>query len=495
MDDRRSVSPGSILDLGKAGLFGLQIEQKYGGQELSNADAYRVIAQAVAMDTNLALILGVHNAIGVMPIRTFADEKVKVNVLPQLARGAALVTIAASEPGAGSDVQGISTTATAVPGGYLVNGTKMWISLGAWAGYVNLLARTTDEYGHSKGLSAFLVQTPCAGFVPGAEAMTLGMKGFPQNRIDIKDLRLPRDALLGVEGQGMAVAQSAFYAGRSMLGGACIGAMKRCLQLTARYAARRSVATGRLLDNGRVQQILSECMAATRAVEIFVQHVAEDLDAGREVPTEIYSACKVLSTELAFRVADWSVQLLGARGYLDTNVVGKIFRDIRLLRLFEGATETLTVYMGSKIAKDPQRVIELIDERYGSRSTVELLGGVYSDIMTGLPRPDNDSGTSHRNKHIFANITGDLTCWGILAAMTAHTAQRTGATLDQYTAFWAERQLADRVHQARDGKRQYEVFDATFLAEQIAEYETAIGNVQQNLAGEGRELDDLLARH
>ncbi|WP_307711507.1 acyl-CoA dehydrogenase family protein [Streptomyces sp. V4I23] len=494
MDDRRSVTPGAILDLGKAGLFGLQVQQKYGGQELSHADTYRVIAQAAVMDTNLALIVGVHNAIGVTPIRTFADERVKAEVLPQIARGTSLATLAVSEPDIGSNVQGIATTATSVPGGYVVNGTKCWISLGAWAGYVNLLTKTTDEKGRPKGLSAFLVEGRSAGFVPGLEAVTLGMRGFPQNRIDINNLRVSSDALLGAEGEGMAVAQSAFYGGRGMLGGACIGVMKRCLQLTARFAARRSVATGKLLDNGRAQQILSECMAATRAVEILVQQVADDLDAGREVSAELYSACKILSTELAFRVADWAVQLLGARGYLDTNIVGKLFRDIRLLRIFEGATETLTVYMGSVIAKDPQQLAELIGNRYGARSTLELLGKTYGDLMASLPESDRGTQTAYRNKHILANITGELACWGILAAMTEYTAKRTGTQLDQYTAFWAERQLADRMHTANDKKRQYGVFDADFLSERIAEYETSIGDVQQSLAGEDRKLDELLTR-
>jgi alkylation response protein AidB-like acyl-CoA dehydrogenase len=494
MDDRRCVTPAAILDLGKAGLFGLQVEREYGGQELSYADTYRVITQATVMDSTLALILGVHNAIGVTPIRTFAHDAVKADILPGLARGTDLVTIAVSEPGAGSNVQGISTTATSVPGGYLINGTKMWISLGAWAGYVNLLAKTKDEFGRSKGLSAFLVPGSSAGFIPGPEAMTLGMKGFPQNRIDIKDLRLPAGALLGVEGQGMAVAQSSFHAGRSMLGAACVGAMKRCLQLTARYAARRSVATGRLLDNGRVQQILTECMAATRAVEILLQQVADDLDSGREVPVELYSACKVHSTELAFRVADWSVQLLGARGYLDTNVVAQIFRDVRLLRIFEGSTETLTVYMGSLMAKDPQRMVELINRRYGDGSTTQLLGEIYGDLAASRPAPDENIATTRRNQHILANIAGELSSWALLAAATAASAQRTSTTLDQYTAYWAEQQLADRVRLARDEKRQYEVFDATFLAEQIAEYETAIGDVQQGLAGEAREFDELLTR-
>ncbi|GGZ64494.1 hypothetical protein GCM10010344_33600 [Streptomyces bluensis] len=494
MDDRRSVTPAAILDLGKAGLFGLQVAQKYGGLELSHADAYRVIAQAAVMDTNLALIAGVHNAIGVTPIRVFGDDRTKAVVLPEIARGRSLATLAVSEPGAGSNVQGITTTATAVPGGYVVNGRKCWISLGAWAGHVNLLAKTTDEQGRPTGLSAFLVEGHSDGFVPGPEAVTLGMKAFPQNRIDITNLRLPSEALLGAEGQGMAVAQSAFYGGRGMLGGACVGVMKRCLQLTGRFAARRHVATGTLLHNGRVQQILSECVAATRAVEILVHQVAHDLDSGREVSPELYSACKILATELAFRVADWSVQLLGGRGYLDTNVIGQLFRDIRLLRIFEGATETLTVYMGSVISKEPRNLIELVSGRYRAVGTMELLGKTYDRLVAGLPASDRGLRAALRDKHILASVTGELACWGLLSAMTEYTAHRTGTELDRYTAFWAGRQLNDRVQQAGDTKRQFEVLDAAFLSEQIATYATEIGDVQQSLAGEDRQLDVLLSR-
>jgi alkylation response protein AidB-like acyl-CoA dehydrogenase len=494
IDERRTIPPSVILDLGRAGLFGLRVAESYGGQALSHVDTFRVITQATAIDANVALTLGIHNAIGISPIEAFADDQAKSTVLPQLARGTSLATIAASEPGAGSNLQGISTVATKVSGGYVVNGAKCWISLGSWAGHINLITKLQDQYGRAQGVCAFLVEGASKGFTPGHEVMTVGMRGLPQNHIDIADLRLPAGALLGAEGEGLAVAQTAFEAGRAMLAAASLGTMQRCLQLATRFASRREVATGRLLDNGRTQQILSECVAATRAVEMLVQRVAGDLDQGRKIPPELYFACKIMSTELGWGVVDRSMQLLGARGYLDTNIVARHFRDFRLLRIFEGATEAVTVYVGSLIGKDPARFQELLAERFGAQSVLERLGAAYSDILAGVPS-EAGSSTAQRDRHILANIGGELACWGILASLTQHTASRTHTELDRYTAAWAERQLEDRLRMARDGKRQYEILSPAFLADQIGGYTAAIGDIEQGLAGEATDLDELLARH
>jgi alkylation response protein AidB-like acyl-CoA dehydrogenase len=494
IDERRSIPPSVILDLGRAGLFGLRVAEAYGGQALSHADTFRVITQATAIDANVALTLGIHNAIGISPIEAFADDRTKSTVLPQLARGTSLATIAASEPGAGSNLQGISTTATKVSGGYVVNGVKCWISLGSWAGHINLIANLQDQYGRAQGVCAFLVEGASKGFTPGPEAMTVGMRGLPQNHIDIADLRLPAGALLGAEGEGLAVAQTAFEAGRAMLAAASLGTMQRCLQLAARFASRRTVATGRLLDNGRTQQILSECTAATRAVEMLVQLVAGDLDQGRSIPPELYFACKIMSTELGWAVVDRSMQLLGARGYLDTNIVARYFRDFRLLRIFEGATEAVTVYVGSLVGKDPVRFHALLAERFGAQSVLDRLGSAYGDILAGVPS-EAGSSTARRDRHILANLGGELACWAIMASLTQYTASRTSTELDHYTAVWAERQLADRLRMARDTKRQYEILSPAFLADQINGYSATIGDIQQGLAGEATDLDELLARH
>lgn len=482
IDERRTVTPANVLAAGREGLLGLQIEKRYGGQGLSHHDTYRVMAQVAAVDPNLALLVSVHNAVGVPPVRQFAHRKHKKEVLTQLASGRSLATIAASEPGAGSHVRSISTTATQLPSGeYRIDGGKSWISLGAWAGYVNLFARLVDDQGLPMGITGFLVPTDTAGYHPGEEAMTLGMKGIPQNFVQLDGLVLPPEALLGKEGQGLTVAQTAFMAGRAFVGALSVGAMKRSLQLVHRFAARREVATGNLAANGRVRQIMTRSLAATHAVEALLGHIATGLDAGTGVPDELFFACKILGSELMWTVVDSSVQLMGARGYLDTNVVGQFFRDYRLLRIFEGATEAVTVYVGTVVQKDPAGFLARLRAQFGETPALGLLQE-NADRLAPL-------GDLVGDPHLAANTVGDIACWAILASAAHHAID--GSEVGDVAADWALTTLRDKLQQS-DGDGH--LFGGDLIASHIESYESAIGDTTQNLPGEATWRDPLLTR-
>ena len=477
IDERRTVTPANILAAGRAGLLGLQIEAQYGGRQLSHQDTYRVVEQVAAIDPSLALTVSVHNAVGIPPVRRFAPEPYRAEVLPLLATGQSLATIAASEPGAGSHVRSISTTAVRLPTGeFLLNGGKSWISLGAWAGYVNLFARQVDEKGQPLGITGFLVETHSPGYYPGEEAMTLGMRGIPQNHVRIKDLVVPAHSLLGVEGEGLVAAQTAFMAGRVFVGALSLGAMKRSLQLAHRYAARRVVATGNLANNGRTRQILTRSVIATQAVEALVRHIGRNLDAGIAVPDEIFFACKILSSELMWTVVDSSVQLMGARGYLDTNVVGQFFRDYRLLRIFEGATEAVTVYLGTVVRASVSNFLAKMDRSFSGTRSLHLL------------RQHLESRRSYSEDVADANALGEIACWAILAAATEKN--NDGTLVAQYAEEWALTHLHDKLLAT---KEDVEILTSGLIAEKIESYEFSIGDLTQNLPGEDTSRDSLLA--
>jgi alkylation response protein AidB-like acyl-CoA dehydrogenase len=443
IDERRCIPPNLILDLAREGFLGMQVEERHAGKNLTHVDALRIIEQTAAVDPNLALLLSVQNAIGIPPVRNFAQDEVRDKVLPILASGSALGTIAASEPGAAGNFGAIATRAVKRGDGYVLNGEKRWISLGAWSEYISVFAQLEDEHQKPIGITGFLVKNGTPGYRPIDEALTYGMKGIPQNYIRIENLHVEPHMLLGAEGQGKSVAQNAFMCGRLYVTAMSLGAMKRCLQIADRYAHRRASATGRLFDNGVTHAILSKSITATRVVETLVYTIAERLDQGVSVPTELYFACKIMGTEFMWKVIDRSVQMLGARGFLDTNVVGQYFRDYRLMRIFEGPTELMLVYLGTMISKNEQPFFELLARENADPTIIEKLHGSLERMRS-----------SHSNKgvpesHVFAASLGLAACWGIITVLMQVKAHRTNDPVDHHTTHWCEQSLRRSIRRWR----------------------------------------------
>ncbi|RKT82139.1 Acyl-CoA dehydrogenase [Saccharopolyspora antimicrobica] len=486
MDERRAFPTSLIPDLAAHGLFGLQIAEEHGGLGLSHSDFLRVITQLGAIDANLFVLLGVHNTLGVPPVAHYAAEHVKNAVLPDVAQGRALITSAISEPGAGSNVRAVQARAERWPdGSYVINGSKQWISLGADATYVNVFARLSDEYGRDLGITGFLVDTSTPGFVGGPEVLTLGLKAVPQNSLEFQSLRVPGDALLGGEGAGLLAAKEAFMRGRVTLAAGGLGAMMRSLELAERFARRRQVATGNLAENGRIHQLFAESVAATQAVEALVHYIGARMDSGEHVPEELFFAAKITGCELMWQVVDRSVQLLGARGYVDTNVLGQFFRDYRLLRIFEGSTEAITVYLGSRMLAAPQRVLSLLDEFDVAPHLQELAAGVAKLASAKT--------ANVQSQHVLANVVGELTCWTIMAGLTGQSQHR--SEMAQYTAAWCEQQLSERLRTAEQGTPFVELPTVDAIARHIGSYDDTIGDVEQRRPGDQNDLDLLLRRH
>ncbi|MEY9932746.1 alkylation response protein AidB-like acyl-CoA dehydrogenase [Catenulispora sp. GP43] len=492
MDERRSLPPSLVPQFAAEGLFGLRVDREYGGQELSYTDTFRVIRQAAAIDPNIAVLLGVHNSLGIPPIRDFADEETKQRVLPVLATGRGLTTVATSEPGMGSNVvRGMTATAVRqADRGFILNGEKSWISLGAASSHITVLAKLQEPNGRKKGITAFLLPTSTPGFRPRSEAMTIGLRAIPQDHIALDNVRLPRSALLGAEGGGATLAQNSFRTGRAFLAACGTGAMQRCIQLAERFASRRDVATGLLLDNGVTQQILAECAAATRTVETLVFSLADRLDRGAPVPDEFFFACKIIGCELAGQVVDQCVQLMGARGFVDTDIVGKYFRDFRVLRIFEGATEAMAVFLGTRVLRDLESFHTTMVKTFGTTK----MGG---DLDAGLRDLVERAGTglTPQQSHVLARAVGDVACWGVTAAAIAETAETNRTELDVYAAYWAAQKLEQRLVAARGEVQPALTLSPDALAMHIAKYVGSIGDTQQSHGGERRTLDAFLQRH
>ena len=498
-DERRTIAPHVVLDLGNQGFFGLQVPCALGGAGLLTADLVRVMEQLAAVDLTIATMVGVHNGLGVRPILQAASPEVRQRLLPLLAGGRQLAAFALTEPGAGSNPVAMRATAVQAPGGWIVNAEKQWIGLAAWAGVITVFAKASDAAGTALGTIALLVAEDTPGLVQGPEALTMGMRGMIQNTVFLRDAYLPDAAVLRMPGAGMEVARDAMLFSRLGIGAMCIGGMKRCAQLMARYAERRDVAGGRLLDHPVTIARLQDLGAAIFASEALVQAIAGQIDAGREVAAEAYLACKTASTELFGQAADALVQLLGGRGYIETNAAPQILRDARVLRILEGPTETLYGHLGATLGQP---------------------GGARDFLAHALQQPDLAAQLAAAVKAIqaagagaslFASITA-LRQWldyrlGELAA----AALLLGAAQQRAAAGEAAERHAPDPQPAGAAvawaRRRFDVLEQAILAElarrqpgasadallrMVHHYHRDIGDVDQAAPGVGQHIDAIL---
>ena len=411
-DARRSLAPHICLELGRRGLAGLMRPREQGGCNLSLGEALRVIRFLASADLSLSVGVGIHNILGLGALTRFGSPAARAALEADCARGARLCAFALTETEAGSDPRRLTTTAhRQADGSWLLHGTKRWIGLGAWCGAVVTFAQAYDEHDRPLGISGFVFPAETPGFVVGEEAMTLGVRGVFQGALHFKNLRVAATGLLGRPGAGLAQAQEVLKAGRLACVAFASGAMQRSVQIAARYVAKRKIATGTMADNGVVSDALAKMLAQTFAIDRFFDWLCTELDATGSLADELYCAAKIVAPEWAFRVADGCMQLLGARGYEETNVVARVFRDIRLMRIFEGPTETIRYHLGGLINRSDVVLRALLCDHLNSGDVLETISVALTRIRGGEAAP------SRAEQHRTLSWLGEIAALGLLWAI------------------------------------------------------------------------------
>ncbi len=481
IDERRTIPPYVVLDFGNRGLMGLQVAETFGGLDLSHVDALRVMEQVAAIDLTLASLLGVHQALGTRPIKHFASAARQRELLPAIATGRELAAFALTEPAAGSNPLALQTRAVPQPdGGWKLYGQKEWIGLASWAGVITVFAQLYDTANRPRGITAFVVRQGAPGLRHGPEALTMGVRGMVQNRLFLEGVPVSAADMLGQPGDGMAVAQDAMMFGRLGLGVMSLAAMKRSAQLMLQYASARTISTGRLLDNPVTLTRLNTLTSAIDATDALVYTIARWLDEGLPVPPALFMAVKITAPELLGHAVDDLVQLLGGRGYIEPNLVPQLLRDARLIRIFEGPTETLTMALGTYLTRDATGLLQFVASH--------LPRGDVATRMRGLLARCNPHGRSLHGWTIYQ--LGDYAAYALMLA-AAH--QHAGTDQSTDTVRWLERLLADK--EAMLAARSFQDIapaSANDLSARIAHYAGTIGNVTQTLAGEDHQPDPLL---
>ncbi|HXM70462.1 MAG TPA: AMP-binding protein, partial [Thermoanaerobaculia bacterium] len=497
MDERRSMPPDLVLELGNHGVFGMVAGVAHGGLGLGARAMVQVLEQLGAIDLTVAAFVLGQNLLGAYPIEAYASEKVKRELLPLLTSGRLLSALAYSEEGAGSNPHAITSVGrwNEASQTWTLEGSKIWSGTAGWAGVINVFVRVDGGPDGRQGITGFVLERHKPGLRVGSESLTMGLRGMVQSAVHLEGVEVSVEELLGPPGEGMRVAQETFGMARLGLGAMAIGGMKRCAQLMARYARRRTVATGRLLDHPVTLVRLSELAAAVTALGCLVESCARRFDAAGTLPIDAAMTCKIAGAEWLWQAADDLVQTLGGRGYIETNLAPRMLRDARLLRIFEGPTEVLLAHLGSRAVQGEADLFAWLEARDP---------GGAADLRRTLARLEARSTPGWKSLQALPGRlwllqrVGELTHWEILRAAVREARAGAGSqalqALQEASA-WLDARFQRLERALEEGEHAERiVLHVERIDALIDSYGEAIGDLQQAAGDEDRALDPLLRR-
>jgi alkylation response protein AidB-like acyl-CoA dehydrogenase len=490
MDQRRSVQPQTLLALGNQGFLGVQVEEKFGGLALRNRDIARLLDQAAAIDLSLGTFLLVCLFPGIRPLAAFGSPLLKDEVLPDLARGRALAGYAQTEPGAGTHFNAMAAQAVAQPDGrFRVSGDKVWIGNAQWSSVLTVVAHDVEASGRRRGLTAFAVRTDQPGVRLGREMPSMGMRGVVQGEVSFHDVLVDPDHVVGEPKRGLEVGVDSMSWSRFAIAATCVGTLRRSVQLLDRFASRREIATGRLIDHPVTRIALGLGAVRAAACEALLEGIADALDAGREVDAELFAIAKIAGSEFCWDSTDRLVQGLGSRGYDDANGVPQLLRDARVTRIFEGASEPLLAFVGAAALAPSSDLYRALRDDLAAPGEADALGEAVTRLRA------RTLGGEKLSRAWQCALAGRAAMWAVLAAALGATAGRRPPALHEHALAWARAERAAACADAAAGVRE-EAFlpAATALDEAVAAVLAPIGDVEQRLPTERWELDPLLQR-
>ena len=325
---------------GAAGLLCASIPEEYGGAGGSFAhDA--VIDREYSLGGFDAFGAPLHSGIVAPYILHYGTEEQKRRWLPKLASGEMVGAIAMTEPGTGSDLQGVRTTAKKSGNGYVLNGAKTFITNGQHANLIIVVAKT-DPGEKAKGVSLMVVETADAnGFRRGRKLKKMGLNAADTSELFFEDVALPAESLLGSEeGQGFAQLMSELPQERVIVAIHAMAMIERTLALTIAYVKERTAFGRKVIEFQNSQFVLAECKTEATVAKVFLDHcIAQHLD--RKLDTATASMAKYWLTDLLGKIVDRCLQLFGGYGYMDEYPISRLYRDARVMRIYAGTNEIM----------------------------------------------------------------------------------------------------------------------------------------------------------
>ena len=340
-------------ELAELGLFGLSIPEEFGGLGLTMEEEARVAFELGKTSPAFRSLIGTNNGIGSQGLIMDGTPEQKLLYLPRLASGELISSFALTEPEAGSDAASLRTSGKPVNGGYLLNGTKRYITNAPHAGLFTIFARTNNEKG-AKGVSAFLVEAGTPGLSVGNPDQKMGQKGSLTADVILENCFVPTSTLLGgKEGQGFKTAMKVLDRGRLHISAICVGMAERLIDDSLRYSMERKQFGQPIGDFQLVQAMLADSRTEAYAARCMVLETARQKDNGKDVSTDA-ACCKLFASEMVGRVADRAVQIHGGAGYMAEYGIERFYRDARLFRIYEGTSQIQQIVIARNMARELQ---------------------------------------------------------------------------------------------------------------------------------------------
>jgi len=349
-----AISPEIVAEIRNLGLFGLSIPEEYGGLGLTMAEEAAIIRELTRASVVFRSLIGTTVGIGSQGIVMDGTEAQKRAWLPKLSTGEAVSSFALTEPEAGSDAASLRTVAIKEGDVYRITGTKRFITNAPRATVFTLMARTEPDVKGSKGISAFIVPADTPGITLGKPDRKMGQRGAITCDVIFDDCIVPASAIIGgVPGLGFKTAMKVLDRGRIHIAAVALGMCDRLIDMSVRYALERKQ-FGQAISNFQlVQAMLADSKTEALAVEALLGSVAAKFDAGEKVSLAA-SSLKYFSSEAIGRIADRAVQIHGGAGYMAEYKVERFYRDVRLLRIYEGTSQVQQIIIARELLRAAQ---------------------------------------------------------------------------------------------------------------------------------------------
>ncbi len=347
--DRNHTFPRQTLtELAELGALGMVVPEEWGGAGMDYLSLVLTLEEIAAGDGATSTIVSVQNSLPCGILNRYGSDAQKAAWLRPLARGEKLGCFCLTEPHVGSDASAIRTNAVREGDEWVLNGVKQFITTGKHAD-VAIVFAVTDKAAGKKGITCFLVPASAPGYQVGRIEEKMGQKASDTTQILFENCRIPADAVIGAEGEGYRIALSNLEAGRIGIAAQCLGMARAALEAAVKYAQERESFGKPIFEHQAVNFRLADMATQLEAARQLVWHAATLKDAGKPCLKEA-SMAKLFASEMAERVCSDAIQVHGGYGYVSDFPVERIYRDVRVCQIYEGASDIQRLVIGRALA-------------------------------------------------------------------------------------------------------------------------------------------------